>query len=138
MQEENFNGVTRFFYIVDNKNGEIYRYTEEEIKEVLTDDGKVNLSGVPGYIFPLQKDSKWGDPESLNRKDRTYFLYVEKIEDVTVPAGTFKDCFKIVYQSLSDETTEWFCPYVGIVRMEYHHHGTITDHISKLKERGKK
>lgn len=134
MQEENFNGVTRFFYVVDKDNGEVHRYTEEEIKEVLTDSCKVNLSGFPEYIFPLEKDLKWGDPDQLDREDKMYFRYVENVEDIILPAGTFKNCFKIVYQSLPDETIEWLCPYVGIVRMEYHHHGTITDHISELKE----
>jgi hypothetical protein len=63
-----------------------------------------------------------------------YFSYVEKIEDVTVPAGTFKNCFKIVFRTLPDDTTEWFFPSMGIVRVEYHHHGTIDNWIIELKK----
>ncbi|PIW79824.1 MAG: hypothetical protein COZ98_05565 [Candidatus Omnitrophica bacterium CG_4_8_14_3_um_filter_43_15] len=135
MQEEGTpEGTITFFYVVDNKNGRIYSYSNEQIKMILPDNNDVSIEGSPEYIFPLQVGSKWGDPESLERKDKMYFSYVEKLEDVTVPAGTFKDCFKIIHYTLPDETIQWFCPNVGVVRLEYRHHGTITDLISELKE----
>jgi hypothetical protein len=89
---------------------------------------------VPEHVFPLKVGSRWGDSESLEREDKMYFNYVEKVEDITVPAGTFKDCFKVVFRTLPDDTTEWFCLGVGIVKIEYHHHGTILDWIIELKE----
>ena len=135
MQEEGTpEGTITFFYVVDNKNGRIYSYSNEQIKMILPNNNDVTIEGSPEYIFPLQVGSKWGDPESLNRKDKMYFYYVERLEDVTVPAGTFKECFKIIHYTLPDETIQWFCPNVGVVRLEYRHHGTIHNLISELKE----
>ena len=127
-------GIITFFYIVDNKNGKIYSYSDEQIKTILPNDKDVNIEGSPEYIFPIQVGSRWGDPESLARKDKMYIFFVEKIEDITVPAGTFKNCFKIVHYTLPDETIQWFCPYVGIVRLEYRHHGPIDNLVSELKK----
>lgn len=135
MQEEGTpEGTITFFYIVDNKKGRIYSYSDEQIKTILPNNKDVNIQGSPEYIFPLQLDSKGGDPESLNRKDNMYVFYVERLEDITVPAGTFKNCFKIVQYTLPDETIQWFCPKVGIVRLEYRHHGPIDNLVSELKE----
>jgi|GEM_PF-2252188 len=139
MQEEGTpEGMIIFFYIVDNKNGKIYSYSDEQIKTILPNSEEINIEGSPEYIFPLQVGSKWGAPESLERKDKMYFYYAEKLEDITSPAGTFKNCLKIVHHTLPDETIQWFCPNVGIVRLEYRHHGTIDNLVSELKERGKR
>lgn len=136
MQEEDFQGIKIFFYAIKD-GSEVYRFNnEEDLKHAITEDELPMYSLI--YVFPLQEASKWGASSDLNRKDRMYFYYVEGIEDITVPAGTFKNCFKIVYNSLPDEIAEWFCPNVGIVRMEYHHHGTILNHISELKGQGEK
>lgn len=87
------------------------------------------------YGFPLKVGLKWGeDTEAPRRNDTMYCYYVEKIESVTVPAGTFEGCFKIVYDTCPDTSIEWYYPGVGIVKSEYHHHGTITDEISVLKK----
>ncbi|MFC1666326.1 hypothetical protein ACFL0P_00450 [Candidatus Omnitrophota bacterium] len=88
------------------------------------------------YLFPLEVGSKWEDtdlPGTLDREDNMYAYYVEKIEDVTVPAGTFKDCYKIVFRTNPDVAIEWFSPERGIIKAEYHHHGTITNYISELR-----
>ena len=71
------------------------------------------------------------DPD---RGDHMYCDYVEKMEDVTVPAGTFKNCFKVVYMTCPDETAYWYCPGVGIVKSIYHHHGTIINELVVLKK----
>jgi hypothetical protein len=132
MQEEDFQGVKTFHYVI--KNGkEIYRLNDEnDLKQAIAKD-KLAIYSLE-YVSSLQVGSKWGDPNDLKRKDKMYFRYVEKTEDITVPAGTFKDCFKIIYNTLPDETIQWFYPNVGIVRLEYRHHGTIINWISELKE----
>jgi len=84
------------------------------------------------YGFPLKVGLKWDEASDFKRDDNMYCWYVEKIEDVTVQAGTFKDCFKIVYDTCPDTTTEWYCPGVGIVKYEYRHHGTITNITTEL------
>jgi hypothetical protein len=139
MQEEGTpEGIITFFYVVDNKNGRIYSYSNEQIKMILPNNNDVDMEGSPEYIFPLQVGLKWGDPQSLKRKDNMYIFFVEKIEDVTVPAGDFKNCFKIVHYTLPDETIQWFCPNVGVVRLEYRHHGTIINLVSELGEQGER
>ena len=85
------------------------------------------------YGFPLRVGLEW-DKFDNSRTDHMYCYYVEKIEDITVPAGTFKNCFKIVYETCPDDEAEWYCPGVGIVKYEYHHHGTITNERHELKE----
>lgn len=135
MQEEGTpEGTITFFYIVDNKNGRVYSYNNEQIKTILPNKKDVNIEGSPEYIFPLQIGSKWGDAESLKRTDNMYFFFVEKMEDLTVPAGAFKNCFKIIQRTLPDETIQWFYLGVGIVRLEYRHHGSINNLVSELKE----
>ena len=135
MQEEGTpEGIITFFYVVDNKNRRIYSYSNEEIRTILSNDKDITIRGSPEYIFPLQVGLKWGEPESMKRKDNMYVFFVEKIEDVTVPAGTFKNCFKIVYYTLPDETIQWFCPNVGVIRFECRHHGTINNLVSELKQ----
>ncbi|HAZ10308.1 MAG TPA: hypothetical protein DCY56_04305 [Candidatus Omnitrophica bacterium] len=84
------------------------------------------------YGFPLKVGLKWDEESDFKRNDNMYCWYVEKIEDVTVPAGTFKDCFKIVYDTCPDTTAEWYYPGVGIIKYEYCHHGTITNETREL------
>ena len=84
------------------------------------------------YGFPLKVGLKWDEESDFKRNDNRYCWYVEKMEDVTVPAGTFKDCFKITYDTCPDTETEWYYPGVGIVKYEYRHHGTITNETREL------
>jgi hypothetical protein len=86
------------------------------------------------YGRPLKVGLKWNEESDSKRNDNRYCWYVEKIENVTVPAGTFKDCFKIVYDTCPDTTTEWYCPGVGIVKYEYRHRGTMTNETRELVE----
>lgn len=82
---------------------------------------------------PLAVGMKWGQDEW--RKDNMYCYYVEKKEDIVVPAGSFKGCFKIVYMTCPDDSTWWYYPGVGVVKHEYHHHGTITNIMRELISR---
>lgn len=84
------------------------------------------------YGFPLKVGMKWGEDPECPRDDNMYCWYVEKMEDVTVPAATFKNCFKIVYYTCPDDSAEWYYPGVGIVKYEYRHHGTITNETREL------
>jgi len=86
------------------------------------------------YGFPLKVGMEWDSESDFKRDDHMYCKYVEKIEDVTVQAGTFRNCFKIVHKTLPDEDAEWYCPGVGIVKYEYHHNGTITNETYELKQ----
>jgi len=58
--------------------------------------------------FPLEIGKTWPAWDDSDDK----FFTVVAVEDVTVPAGEFKDCFKVSYTSETDP--EWF---------EYHWYG---------------
>ena len=117
--------------------GEVYAYRTtlkvgkarwEDIEKVTSIDKGLK------YGFPLKVGMEWDSECDFKRNDHMYCQYVEKVEDVTVPAGTFRNCFKIAHKTIPDEEIEWYYPGVGIVKYEYHHHGTITDEIYELKQ----
>ncbi|MDP2938710.1 MAG: hypothetical protein Q8O13_01315 [Candidatus Omnitrophota bacterium] len=121
-------GYIEFYYIYD-------KYAKEKLKVGRRKTfHKEKLSSKEEglrYGFPLKVGLKW-DEFDPKRNDNMYCWYVEKMEDVTVPAGVFKDCFKIVYDTCPDTETEWYYPSIGIVKYEYHHHGTITNETKEL------
>lgn len=84
------------------------------------------------YRFPIFVGARWGDPQYLERADLSYFYSTEKQEDVEVPAGKFPECFWIIYRTRPDHTIEWFYPGVGVVKREYHHHGTLLNIVESL------
>lgn len=87
------------------------------------------------YGFPLKVGKAWGDGVDgvgCSKKQHTYCNYVERQEDVSVPAGIFVNCFKVVYETLPDTSIDWYCPGIGIVKSDYDHHGTITITKSEL------
>jgi len=88
------------------------------------------------YGFPLKVGMKWDNEyeDGFKRYDHGYCKYVEKIADVTVPAGTFKSCFVIVHRTCPEIEIWWYCPGVGVVKYKYHHNGTITNEIYELKK----
>ncbi len=83
-----------------------------------------------GFNRPLSVGMKWDQDKW--RKDNMYCYYVEKREDVTVPAGTFKACFKIVYVTMPDDQAWWYYPGLGVVKYEYKHHGPVEDIMREL------
>ncbi|MFH1479247.1 MAG: hypothetical protein ABIG92_05695 [Candidatus Omnitrophota bacterium] len=85
------------------------------------------------FNLPLEVGMKW-DQLGEGCTDNMYCYYVEKKVDVIVPAGTFKDCFKIVYRTCPDDEGWWYASGVGVVKYEYRHHGTITNITHELKE----
>ena len=128
--------------IYDEKgNVEIYDQAMKEkvkVKRTLIEKKEKVLAQDKGlkYGFALKVGKKWGcdRKEPWPGNDASYCNYVEKIEHVTVPAGVFKNCFKIVYETCPDTSIEWYCPGTGIVKKEYHHHGTITNIKEELEK----
>jgi hypothetical protein len=62
-----------------------------------------------------------------------YFWRVLDKKTVTVPAGRFEDCFQLMLQTGPDHSINWLCPGTGIVRVEYHHHGTVDNQYWELQ-----
>lgn len=128
------NGKIYVYKIDDRKLGgsiKVGRMRWETTEKILSKDNGLR------YGFPLKVGMEW-DKTDFERTDHMYCKYVEKIEDVTVPAGTFKNCFKIVYKTCPDDEIEWYYPGVGVVKYEYRHHGTVTNKVVELKRISKR
>ena len=117
-------------YDKDNINDkiEIGRKSWEHTEKVSAVDNGLR------YGSPIKVGMEWDSESDFKRDDHMYCKYVEKIEDVTVQAGTFRNCFKIVSKEICDKEVEWYCPGVGIIKYEYHHNGTITNKTYELKQ----
>jgi hypothetical protein len=85
------------------------------------------------YKLPLEAGDHWGYSLQFPAPDDTFFQwYVDPKTDITVPAGTFKDCYKISFRTNPDITTHIVCPGIGLVASEYHHFGSIVDYRAEL------
>lgn len=99
-----------------------YRYPDK------IDTGYVNIEGDTvhfnfksgfyntKYTFPLYEGKSWLSGKSGSTHSST----VENIESITVPAGTFKDCYQIkttiVGYNYGLVTNDWFMPGVGFIQ----------------------
>lgn len=84
------------------------------------------------FRWPLEKGMKFGDPDSVKRDDDHYCWVVadRKKKDL----GTIKglpsqeaDVFLLRYITNPDDTSIELAKGVGVLRYEYHHHGTVAD-----------
>lgn len=66
--------------------------------------------------YPLEEGTEW----TYGEGDTAINFKVLGKEEVSVPAGDFKDCFKIEFKPVSGTLimNEWFCPQVGFVKYE--------------------
>jgi hypothetical protein len=81
---------------------------------VLRDSGRQPLAML-FLALPLAKGLKWHSTRS-----RTEQMEVVSQDTITVPAGTFPDCFEVLVASprRNSELRQWFAPDVGVVRWE--------------------
>ncbi len=93
---------------------------------VLQQDDKLNLSDLQSqvlvqFVFPISLNSQWS---MYNVKDAPLNRKVTKIGSITVPVGTFTDCYYLegVIGGMTFE--DWFCPGIGVVWSNDEHHGT--------------
>jgi hypothetical protein len=72
--------------------------------------------------FPIALDNSWNMATKVGNSTVNISLTIESVSDeVTVPAGTFKDCLKIKQVGENDAGTsvmgyEWYAPKVGVVK----------------------
>lgn len=127
LEEEDPDGDLVLFNTSIGENVRAKRVVTEKTETVKEKD-----SGMK-YGFPLEVGTSWGgDAGDVSREDMAYKYFVEKQEDVIVPAGKFKDCFKIVYVTGPDTIEEWYYPGVGIVKKTYRHNGPILHETVEL------
>lgn len=131
--ESQIPGVPDLWYITDNKR--LYyacsRSEAWEIANAIQHERELGTSPLlltPEYVLPFKVGDLWGAlPDDPPRDDTWYQWHVEARVDVTVPAGKFENCFRIVHFTLPDSVIRWVCPGIGLVASEYHHHGTPID-----------
>ena len=120
-------------YAMDSEGLKMYKWNEPGPMYLIFDP--------PRIIFPAQFDVGETYLGSISAKvyssdDDTFLdltltgnntVILKSVEDVTVPAGTFKDCLKIyTYMTLQPgdynvvETTEWYARNIGLIkRIDY-------------------
>jgi hypothetical protein len=129
--------VTVEVYQSDGKTTQ-HSYTVEVsktgIRETLNFNRKVEPP-TPLLKLPCAKGDKWESPFSLDGEKRAdYAMTVGGVEEVKVPAGTFKairvDKVSIGVDKKTTQTiTTWYAPGVGPVRIAYRS-GSTRDLIS--------
>lgn len=80
------------------------------------------------------KDGKvWGDPDLVVTNSTLNVWRLTLAPSLSVPAGTFQDCYQAAMFTNPDTTFRWFCPGEGLTRFEYHHHGSVNDQVWELE-----
>ena len=102
--------------------------------EMVHGQTQATSSVLPEYVAPFEVGKLWpAFPDIPPREDTCYQWHVESKVDVSVPAGEFKDCYRLLLYTMPDTTIRWVCPGVGLVAAEYHHHGSIEEYRAELK-----
>ena len=128
--DETNDSTTQFFIQSTPKGFVIHRAVFDEVALV----GKVIFNYKPPQIFipnPLKLEAQW----TVKSKAKVKVLFLEMvieaiydqkvvaIEDVTIPAGKFRNCLKIIQHMMLEvvdsesEGTLWLAPNVGPVKM---------------------
>ena len=102
--------------------------------EMVRGQTQATPSVLPEYVAPFEVGKLWpAFPDTAPREDTCYQWHVESKVDVRVPAGEFKDCYRLLLCTLPDTVIRWVCPGVGLVAVEYHHHGSIEEYRAELE-----
>ena len=141
IQEGNqpYSGDLETWLVIDSSS--LYRACSRQeayaiARERLSAPDKFALSSgaLPMFQAPFEVGKVWpAFPDLPPRDDTAYQWLVESQVDVTLPAGEFKDCYRILLRTMPDTTVRWVCPGVGLVAEEYHHNGAINDYSYELQ-----
>jgi hypothetical protein len=108
-----------FIEFMEKDNAGVYRYAEQ-----------VGEKGSPTLItpkechlrFPVSEGNSWTMSTKVGNSALNVTFTIESVaENVTVPAGTYRDCLKIKQAGGNDAGDsvmgyEWYAPKVGIVK----------------------
>ena len=91
------------------------------------------------FRWPLKQGMKFGDAESIRRDDGHYCWAVTKQEtkkpgDVKGLSSKFAEVFLLQYVTNPDDTEMEISPGIGILKYQYHHHGTVAETDLSLVE----
>ena len=136
--DEEQNGPKHYWFIV-NRLSVYSRCSREDAMELVSILTNTSTHQVckdwPDYVLPFKVGAFWGaDPAGPKREDKYYQWNVEDTHAVSVPAGNFQDCYKLMYITLPDDEEKWVCAGVGLVTDEYTHHGWVNHYRIELKK----
>ena len=86
---------------------------------------------------PLKVGLEWapfGEEALEDVAEGWYVWRVEEQRNMMTQAGVFQGCLYLVLWTAPDHSLNWFCPGVGFVSKESHHHGTPGDQYWELRE----
>jgi len=120
-----------FRYVV--MGDRLYRLAGGRRTEPLIRSGGAGYEDALFLRWPMQVGDRWGDPERIAQGLPGYTWEVEALETVETPAGRLAGCYRLAFYTNPDHQLIWFCPGMGIVRREYHHHGSRYDEVWVLR-----
>jgi hypothetical protein len=112
-------GGSTFIELMKQDDTGTYRYAEQKDEKAppsLITPMECHLK------FPVAEGSSWNMAAKLGHSTVNISLTIESLSDeVTVPAGNFKDCVKVKQAGGNDAGTsvmgyEWYAPKVGVVK----------------------
>ncbi len=110
-------GNFTLFYIFKENKMFIIPSSTIDINSLL-ESGEIPSEFLPDFLFPLhdgQREEIVVDP--IN--DIKCIYSVEKVGDVTVTAGTFKEVLVVNLDTMDGTTKSWVAPDIGIIKQEY-------------------
>lgn len=90
-------------------------YIEKLDTYILIYDDKADTDPDTSLLLPIEEGNTW---TVYSDSADTMTAEVLGKEDMTVPAGTYEDCWKIEYTFTGATNTDWFAPDFGIVKHE--------------------
>lgn len=117
---DHYGYVARGNYVYYNRNLDAFFLAPSEVEE----------SSLLKYIFPLALVERWFPSYQLRNNvfgDDLDALTSAGPMDVSVPAGDFQGCYKIIDAYKQGYCIEYVCPGVGIVMKDCNHGGPTPD-----------
>jgi hypothetical protein len=114
-------GMTKYYLMGTDDRG-VYRYGEQASE---TAEPVAAKARVYELHAPVAEGTTWDIQTRLGEDELTVNLTIESVNDeITVPAGSFKDCVKVRHKGgsqkegagVSLEAYEWYAPKVGLVK----------------------
>ncbi len=112
-------GPARYYLVGADDNG-IFRFGEQK-----SETAEPEIITPRDYYLknPATTGTTWDTTTKMGSEEVTINLTIESTsEDISVPAGTYKDCLRIRHvggsqnKDLTIEAYEWYAPQVGLVK----------------------
>lgn len=121
-------GQTAFSFVGEDSKG-IYVLAQQALS---SSEPSINANPPYDLYRPFEKGTKWEYLSRISTEDTATIRATIQSDDetVTVPAGTFENCLKVVAQGekvknlgdfmqdakISQDEISWYCPGVGLVK----------------------